>query len=184
MRCWYGKTCESPGDVSTRRHGHGASRCQHAGLVWTVCLRGSVFMFLIQITAEELAAPRTHCCKANSPCEFAATPERVKDVVSLSPPAAFLRNQIEREFAIARARNRLAKALFVRCEDFDAFSPSRNGDVPLLRIRGGAHAGIRKQDVIDCLTLRTVRRDCVPALKLPIMWRQNSAVFEANGAGC
>lgn len=141
-------------------------------------------MLLIQITAEELAAPRTHRHKANSPGEFAATSDRANDVVSFAPPAALLRNQIEREFAIAGALNCVAKVLFVGREDLDAFSPSGNRDVPLLRVRGGAHGGIRKQDVINCLTLRTVRRDCVSALKLPIMWRQNPAVFEANRAGC
>ena len=80
MRCWYGKTCESLGDVSTRRHGHGASRCQHPGVVWTVCLRVSVFILLIQITVEELAAPRTHCHKADSPREFAATPGETREL--------------------------------------------------------------------------------------------------------
>ena len=82
-------------------------------------------MLLIQITAEELAAPRTHRHKANSPGEFAATSDRANDVVLLAPPAALLRNQIEREFAIARALNRMAKVLFVRREDLDAFLRKR-----------------------------------------------------------
>src|SRR6266481_6121676 len=91
-RCWYGKTCDSFRDVSMRRHGHGASRCQHAGVVCTVCLRFSVFIFLIQINAEKLAAPGMHRHKANASREFAATSERAKNLVSLVRAAVLLRD--------------------------------------------------------------------------------------------
>jgi hypothetical protein len=49
-------------------------------------------MFLIQITAEELAAPGMHRHKANPSREFTATLERAKNLVSLARAAVLLRD--------------------------------------------------------------------------------------------
>src|SRR5438105_4889878 len=71
-RCWYGKRCDSPDEVSMRTHGHGASRCQHAGDVCPSSFLVSVFTRSIQIEREELIAPGTHHSEANPPGEFPA----------------------------------------------------------------------------------------------------------------
>lgn len=76
VRCWYGSICDTLGDVSIRRHGHGASRCQHGGLVCAIDRRSSVFMLLIQISAKELAAPGMHGHEANASRELTTTPDR------------------------------------------------------------------------------------------------------------
>jgi hypothetical protein len=47
----------------------------------------------------------------------------------------------------------LAKLFLVGREDADAFSTTRNGDVPLLGIRGGATAGVGDQDIVDRFAL-------------------------------
>jgi hypothetical protein len=61
--------------------------------------------------------------------------------------------KIESEFALAAAHYRLSQFLLVPREDLDALLASRDGDIPLLRVRGCANGGIRKQHMIDCLAL-------------------------------
>jgi len=84
--------------------------------------------------------------------------------------------KIESEFTLAAAHYRLSQLSLVRREDLDALSASRDGDIPLLRVRRSANGGIGEQHMIDCLALRSIRRDGIPTEKLPIMRRKDAPV--------
>jgi uncharacterized protein YndB with AHSA1/START domain len=127
-------------------------------------------MSLIQIAAQELAAPGTHRHKTNTPREFSATADRADNSVSLTPTAFFLWDQVECKFTLAAAHDRLSQLLLIRREDLNALSASRDRDIPLLRARRRANGGIGEQDMIDCLALRSIRRDGIPAENVSKVW--------------
>src|SRR6266508_4578677 len=126
-------------------------------------------MSLIQIAAQELAAPRTHHHQANVPREFAAASNRANKPMSLTPTAFLLWDQIKCQFSLASSHDRMPELFFIGCEDSNALPSTRNRDVPLLCARCGTDCRIGEQNVINCLSLRAVRGDCVTAEELPIM---------------
>lgn len=91
-------------------------------------------MFLIQMNAEELAAPGMHRHQANPSRELAATPERSKNIPSFLHGAVLLRDEIKREFTLAAARDCIVQSLLVWCENPDALSATRDRDIPLLSV--------------------------------------------------
>jgi hypothetical protein len=99
-------------------------------------------MSLIQIAAQELAGPGTHRRKTNTPREFSATADRADNSVSLTPTVFFSWDQIECQFSLTTSRDCMAELLFIRREDPNALSSTRNRDVPLLCVGGGGHGGI------------------------------------------
>jgi hypothetical protein len=74
-------------------------------------------MSLIQIAAQELAAPGTHRHKTNTPREVATATDRANKFVSLSPVEFLLWNQIERQVAVAASHDGMAELLFIGRED-------------------------------------------------------------------
>ena len=99
-------------------------------------------MSLIQIAAQELAAPETHRHETNAPREFSATADRADNSVSLTPTAFLLCDQIESQFSLTSSRDGMAELLFIGREDPDALPSTGNRDVPLLSVGGGTHGRI------------------------------------------
>ena len=94
--------------------------------------------------------------------------------------------EFERQGALTGARDAPAQLRLVGREDMNAFAAPRNGDVPLLIIRGGAHRRIGEQDVINRLALRSVGCDRVAADELAEVRFQHPAIAQLNatvGAG-
>jgi hypothetical protein len=48
-------------------------------------------------------------------------------------------NKVKRQLPVATPPESLLKLLFVRCENLDAFSSARDGDIPLLCIARPTH---------------------------------------------
>jgi hypothetical protein len=66
-------------------------------------------MSLIQIAAQELAAPGMHRHKTNTPCEFSATADRADNSVSLTPTAFLLWDQVECQFSLTSSHDCMAE---------------------------------------------------------------------------
>ena len=84
--------------------------------------------------------------------------------------------QVDGERPMTGGEDVFAKLFLVGREDADAFATSRNGDVPLLGIRGGATAGVGDQDVVDRFTLGPIRRDRVSGQELAVTPVENTTV--------
>ena len=73
-----------------------------------------------------------------------------------------------------------AKLIFIGGENPDTQSPPGNRHIPLPGIGGCLDGGIREQDLIDSLPLRTVGSDSIAAIKLPVTSPQRASILQMN----
>ncbi len=102
---------------------------------------------------EESSGPSPHRGVAHAPRELPATPQAQQYFLTHAAPFERRRDEIERQFSVASPRDGAAEFFLVGGENLDALPTPRDGDIPLLRIRCGAHGGIAKENVIHGLAL-------------------------------
>src|SRR5580765_1352186 len=127
---------------------------------------------------DELAYPTTH--RLGQDARPRTTPNQTPR--DPKPLDELLVRQIRRQCAVTRAANVLPELRFVGGEDGDAFTPARDGHVPLLPVRGRFDGRIRKEDVIDSLALGCIRCDCESAHELPVIPFENASVLQLEAA--
>src|SRR6202049_2433216 len=106
---------------------------------------------------------------SDSTREFASAAHGTENLLAHAISSSASGKKIERKFTLAAANYRMSELIFIGRENLDALTASRNRDIPLLRVRRSADGGIGKQHMIDSFLLRSVRRDGLPAKKLPII---------------
>src|ERR1700736_2415720 len=113
---------------------------------------------------------------SDSTREFASAAHGTENLLAHAISSSASGKKIERKFTLAAANYGIPELIFIRRENLDALSASRNRDIPLLRVRRSANGGIREQHVIDSFSLRSVRCDCVAAKKLSIVRRKDATI--------
>ena len=99
-----------------------------------------------------------------------------------TPSGLDSRSELHGQRPVTGPRDVFAQLLFIRREDADTTSPARDGHIPLLRVRGGLDSGVREEDIIHRLPLRTVRRYGVAGEELPEILVQYPAICEVDSA--
>ena len=95
------------------------------------------------------------------------------------PPVIDLRRnlgpQIQRQFAFAGVLNRGAQTFLVGRENDGLFSPARNRDIPLVRVRRRTISRIGEQNGIHRLALRSVGGDRITSVEETLCGRESFA---------
>ncbi len=84
--------------------------------------------------------------------------------------------KIQRQWPVAGTDEIFPQLNFIWSENTDAPPATRNGDIPLLRVRCGLDGGIGKENIIHRLALRAVGRDGVARKKFTETLVQNPAI--------
>ena len=81
-------------------------------------------MALLRLLFEESSGPSPHGGMTHAPRELTATPQAEQDMLAHAAALGPMRDEVERQFAVAGARDGVAELLFVCGENLDALPPA------------------------------------------------------------